>query len=227
MDISKKFSKYWLLPVACYLLSFAHCFAQDKDLIQFSGIVVEADSLIPVPFTRIIIKNSNRGTIADFYGYFSFVAKKKDTIIFSGLGYKKAVYAIPDTLTGNKYSLIQVLRFDTIVMTTTVIYPWPSVDEFKKVFLTNAIPDDDLQRAKKNLAKEEMKEKFETMAMDGNMNYKSQMQQQYNRLYWAGQYPSNNLLNPIAWAQFIKAWREGKLKIQGPNEKKSKELEDK
>ena len=227
MIIPKKYCNYWLLPVLYYLLVIVQCSAQDKDLIQFSGIVVEADSLIPVPFTHIIIKNSNRGTIADYYGYFSFVAKKKDTVIFSGTGYKKARYIIPDTLSGNKYSLIQVLSFDTIVMKETVIYPWPSVEQFKKVFLSNNIPDDDLQRAKKNLAQEEMKEKFETMSMDGSMNYKAQMQQQSNRLYWAGQYPSNNLLNPIAWAQFIKAWREGKLKIQGANEKKSKEQEDK
>src|ERR1035437_8762946 len=173
---------FLVISIAANLLIGSFAFSQDKDLIQFSGIVVEADSLIPVPFTRIIIKNSNRGTIADFYGYFSFVAKKKDTIIFSATGYKKSHYAIPDTLSGSKYSLIQILSFDTILIKETVIYPWPSVNEFKKVFLTNAIPDDDLQRAKKNLAQEEMKEKFETMAMDGSMNYKAHMQQQYSRL---------------------------------------------
>jgi hypothetical protein len=63
------------------------------------------------------------------------------------------------------------------------------------------------------------------MPMDGSMNYKAHMQQQYSRLYWAGQYPPNNLLNPFAWAQFIKAWREGKLKVKSPKE--TKELEDK
>jgi hypothetical protein len=38
------------------------------------------------------------------------------------------------------------------------------------------------------------------------------MQQQYTKLYYAGQYPPNNLLNPVAWAKFIKSWKEGKLK---------------
>ena len=32
------------------------------------------------------------------------------------------------------------------------------------------------------------------------------------KVYTAGQYPVNNLLNPIAWAQFIDAWRQGKFK---------------
>ena len=194
--------------------------AQDKDLIQFSGVVVEIDSLRPVPFTRILIKNTNHGTLADFYGYFSFVAQKKDTIIFSALGYRKSQFIIPDTLTGNKYSLIRALSFDTIMLKETVIYPWPSQEQFKEVFLNTNIPDDDLERAKKNLDRQEMKEKFESMAMDGSMNYKATMQQYQSRLYWAGQYPSNNLLNPFAWAQFVRMWREGKLKIKTENEEK-------
>lgn len=199
-----------------------NCRSQDKDLIQFSGVIVEADSLRPVPFTKIMIKNSNRGTLSDFYGYFSFVAQKKDTIIFSGTGYKKSQFAIPDTLIGNKYSLIQVLHFDTILLKETVIYPWPTKEQFKEVFLNMKIPDDDLARAQKNLDRAEMKEQYENMGMDASMNYKGTMQQYQSKLYWAGQYPPNNLLNPFAWAQFVKMWREGKLKIKSGNEEKEK-----
>jgi CarboxypepD_reg-like domain len=201
------------------LFYYSNSFAQDKDLIQFSGIIVENDSLRPVPFTKVIIKNSGRGTIADYYGYFSFVAKRKDTIIFSALGFKKNQYVIPDTLSGNKYSLIQTLSSDTIMLRTAVIYPWPTPEQFKEAFLSTNVPDDDLERAKKNLAREEMKEKFESMPMDGSMNYKSTMQQYQSKLYWAGQYPPNNLLNPFAWAQFVKMWREGKLKLKPGNQK--------
>lgn len=201
----------------------AYCFSQDKDLIQFSGVVVEADSLKPVPFTKILIKNSNRGTLADFYGYFSFVAQKKDTLVFSATGYRKSHYVIPDTLKGNKYSLIQLMKYDTIYLKETIIYPWPTKEQFKEVFLNMNVPDDDLARAKKNLDREQMKEQYETMGMDGSMNYKAAMSNYQSRLYWAGQYPPNNLLNPFAWAQFIKMWREGKLKMKSPNEKKERE----
>ena len=193
-------------------------FSQDRDLIQFSGVVVEVDSLRPIPFTKIMIKSSNRGTMADFYGYFSFVAQKNDTLVFSATGYKRSQFVIPDTLTGNKYSLIQVMRFDTILLKETVIFPWPTREQFKEVFLNMKVPDDDLERARKNLNREEMKDQLESMAMDGSMNYKAHMQQYQSRLYWAGQYPANNLLNPFAWAQFVKMWREGKLKIKSGKE---------
>ena len=216
-----------LAALAYCLLSAACCFSQDKDLIQFSGVVVEADSLKPLPFTKILIKNSNRGTFADAYGYFSFVAEKKDTIVFHAVGFRKSLFIIPDTLTTNKYSLIQVMRYDTIMIKETVIYPWPTREQFKEVFLNMKVPDDDLARAEKNLDREKMKDQYENMPMSSNMNFKASQQQYQSRLYWAGQYPPNNLLNPFAWAQFVKMWREGKLKIKSPNEKKDKEQEDK
>lgn len=217
MKISNRYA-FYLIAILASSFSFSN--AQDKDLIQFSGVVVESDSLRPVPFTKVIIKGSGRGTIADYSGYFSFVAQKKDTIVFSAIGFRRSQYIIPDTLSGNKYSLIQTLNMDTFMLATAVIYPWPTPDEFKRVFLDNNLPDDDLDRAKKNLEREAMKERSESIPMDGSMAYKSSMQQYQSKLYWAGQYPPNNLLNPFAWAQFVKMWREGKLKVKGGNEKR-------
>lgn len=213
-------AKQRILGFLFFTFLVGNLMAQNTDLIQFSGVIVESDSLRPIPFTRVIIKSSGRGTIADYSGYFSFVAQKKDTIIFSAIGYRRAQYIIPDTLSGNKYSLIQTLNMDSIMLTTVVIYPWPTPEDFKRVFLENPVPDDDLDRAMKNMAREEMKEKFETMPMDGSMNYKASMQQYQSRLYWANQYPPNNLLNPFAWAQFVKMWREGKLKVKKGAENK-------
>jgi hypothetical protein len=192
---------------------------QERDLIQFSGVIVSQDSLKPIPFSNISIKNTKRGTMTDFYGFFSFVAKKNDTIEMSSVGYKRAVFIIPDTLTVNRYSLIQALGSDTVMLTETVIYPWPTTEQFKQAFLKTQIPEDDYERAKKNLALAEMKERYKAMGMDAGMNYKNYIDNRTSKLYYAGQYPANNLLNPFAWAKFIKAWREGKFK----REKKSDE----
>lgn len=183
-----------------------------KSLIQFSGVVVEGDSLRPVPFTSIIVKGTSRGTISDYYGYFSFVAQQSDTIEFSAIGYSSAQYIIPDTLTSVTYSLIQVLRTDTIFLKTVEIYPWPSKEEFKSAFLNLNLPDDDLSRATKNLDRAALKEQMVGMAVDASLNYKYSTQQYQSRLYYAGQYPPNNLLNPMAWAKFIKAWKSGAFK---------------
>ncbi len=144
--------------IASFLLLVSFVFGQnagaDKTakLIQFSGVVVDADSLQPLPFTSIYIKKTQHGTIADPSGYYSLVAGKGDTIVFSEVGYLRSYYIIPDTLTTTRYSLIQIMRKDTIHLKETVVYPWPTREQFKQVFLSLNAGDDNLERARKNLS---------------------------------------------------------------------------
>jgi len=59
----------------CVLLSSKFVASQviaDTTPIQFSGIVVTADSLKPIPFVNILIKDTWRGTVTDLYGFFFF-----------------------------------------------------------------------------------------------------------------------------------------------------------
>lgn len=183
-----------------------------RDLIQFSGVIVEVDSLKPVPFTNIFVKHTNHGTVADYFGYFSFVAQKGDTLVFSEVGYSKSEFVIPDTLSTNRYSLIQMLHHDTISLRTFEFFGWPTRDQFKQVFLNLHSPEDDLDRARKNLSYDNMKALYNNMPPDGSINYKYAMEQRYSKLYYAGQYPSYSILNPIAWSQFIQAWKRGDFK---------------
>ena len=202
-----------------FVLFINELFAQehDKDLIQISGVVVSADSIQPVPFTHIIIINACRGTISDYYGYFSFVAQKNDTVLFSSVGYKKGMFVIPDTISKNRYSLIQVLVSDTIMLAETVIYPWPTKEQFKEAFINLKVPDDGLAIARKNLDPEEMRQRAEYYGMDGSMNYRNYIYNETSKLYYIGQTQPITILNPFAWAQFIKAWREGKFKRKKKN----------
>jgi hypothetical protein len=183
-----------------------------KDLVQFSGAVVTGDSLHPVSFTHIIDHNTHFGTISDYYGYFSFVARKGDTITFSAIGFKKAMFIIPDTIQNNRYTMFQVMANDTIYLNETVIYPWPTKEQFKEAFLNLDIPDDDLEIARQNLERYELYVRAEAMPMDGSMNYRNYIDQTVDKLYYAGQTQPISLLNPFAWAQFIKAWQDGKFK---------------
>ena len=189
-------------------------------VIQFSGVVITSDSLKPVPFVNIRIAGSSSGAVSDFYGFFSFVAHKGDTIVFSSVGYRSSRFYISDTLQSSRYSLFQMMQHDTLLLTETVIYPWATVDALELAIIQHRVPENDYDRAMRNLAIEELKERAEALPMDGSMNYRNQMQMTADKAYWNGQYMPNNWLNPFAWAQFFKAWKEGKFK------KKEKELDD-
>src|ERR1035437_2663898 len=108
--------KIFLSVVIILFPLFMSAQESDSTLVQFSGVVVTADSLFPVPFATVVIKNQWRGTMTDFYGFFSFVASKKDTVEFSAVGFKKARFIIPDTLKVDHYSLIQMMSHDTILL---------------------------------------------------------------------------------------------------------------
>ena len=200
------------------LLFFSLFFHQVKaqentdDLIQFSGITVTADSLNAVPYTKIVIKNKNKGTTSDIYGYFSFVAHKQDTILFNALGFKPASYVIPDSISKNRYSLIQLMTSDTLTLSAAFIFPWPTYEDFKRAFANLVLPEDDYDRARKNLDPEEIRMAVENYPMDGRMNYNNYIENQTSKLYYFGQQQPFNIFNPFAWAQFIKAWKDGKFK---------------
>jgi len=189
-----------------------------NDLVQFSGVVVTADSLRPVPFANIAITATGRGTTSDYWGFFSIVVRKNDLISFSAVGYKTGLFRIPDSLSENRYSLIQVMSSDTLMLTETVIYPWPTKEEFRRAFLTLRIPDDDIEIAKRNLAYMEMREIYgrnydpEKYGFTPGQSYNNYMDVRADKLYYNGQTMPNNLLNPIAWSKFIKAWKRGDFK---------------
>ncbi len=206
----------FLLPITVLLtgLVSTDATAQTKNdnLIQFSGVLLTRDSLDAVPFATVMIKGSNRGTISDYFGYFSFVAKKGDTIQFTYVGFKDAFFVIPDSLDRKNYSLIQMMDVDNILLQEAVIYPWPTKEQFREAFLELRLPEDDKQIAMRNLERAEMKERMENMQADGSEAFKISNRTYTNQLYYAGQLPPNNLLNPIAWAKFIKAWKNGDFK---------------
>jgi hypothetical protein len=194
------------------LLSFIGINSFAQEVLQFSGIVVTGDSLNPVPYTNIMVENTHRGTTADYFGFFSFVAQEKDTIIFRALGFRESRFIIPDSLSDKRYSLIQVLFPDTIMLNTVNIYPWHTKEAFKEAFLNAPPPEDDIARAAANIGPSRMLVMMETMDRDGYSNYKLAADEYSNKLYYSGMAPPINLMNPMAWASFIDALRKGKLK---------------
>ena len=185
---------------------------QSAGLLQLSGIVVSGDSLTPVPFTSIMIKGSSRGTICDYYGFFSLVVKENDTIQFSSVGYRNNDFVVPDTLENNRYSIIQLLQKDTIVLSQQIVYPWPSKEQFKQAFLTLDAPTTDYDRAFENMTREDVRLAIQGVPMSAQGNYNYVVQKEYSRLYNLGSLPQISLMNPLAWAQFIQAWKNGDFK---------------
>ena len=189
--------------------------APEKNLVQFSGVVIteEGGRMVPVPYAGIVIPKRKVGTAANYQGFFSIVAERGEIVNFSALGFRKAIFKVPDSLKEDRYSMVQILSRDTILLDEAVIFPWPSRDHFKVEFLAMNINDELEKRAVENLASETLEKVRETTPFDGRETGSMYLRQQAkNYYYYGGQIPPMNIFNPGAWQQFFKSWQNGDFK---------------
>lgn len=188
-------------------------FESFKDsVVQLYGVVMTADSLKAIPSVSIVVKGQNRGTITNEQGVFSIVVLKGDHIEFTSIGYKPKVALIPKNLDGNQQSMIQLLVQDTIYLPATIIKRRPTREQFERDFANSKVPDDNQEIARKNTNAATLAAMQRILPRDGRESGSDYLKQTANKAYYAGQTPPQNIFNPFAWAEFIKAWKRGDYK---------------
>jgi hypothetical protein len=202
----------------CVLFTSFICFGQHasaqatvfKDsVVQLYGVVMTADSLQAIPGASIIVEDKGRGTLTNDQGVFSIVVLKGDKIKFSVVGFKDKIINIPANLTDNQYSVIQLMVTDTAYLPATIIRPRPSHAQFERDFVNTDIPADQLEIARANMSEAKRRVLLATLPADGREAVNAQFRQQAVRYSYLGQQPPINLFNPMAWADFIQAWKRG------------------
>lgn len=196
----------------------------DSTLVQFSGMILDGsnEELVPIPYTNIFIRKDGRGTYSDFNGFFSLVARKGEVVEFSAIGYQTVEFTIPDTLTEQRYSIVQLMTQDTINLPEAVVFPWPSRDHFKQEFLAMDVTQQMQQLAVENLANDALARMRNSVPTDGNESSDFYLRQQARNYYHIGQTPPMNIFSPVAWKQFFDAWKNGDFKKKKKKKKKEK-----
>lgn len=201
-----------LFTIACVYKSVAQ-FEQLKDsVVQLYGVVMTADSLRGIPAVSVVVKGQNRGTITNDQGVFSIVVLKGDKVEFSSIGYKPKLVEVPKNMQGNQWSVIQLLVNDTVYLPATIIRARPTKAQFERDFVNTKIPDDNLEIARKNNDEARRRVLINTLPRDGREAANYALSQGAKKYYYSGQTPPIGLLNPVAWADFISAWKRGDFK---------------
>jgi CarboxypepD_reg-like domain len=188
-------------------------FESFKDsVVQLYGVVMTADSLKGLEGVSIMVKGQNRGTMTNSKGVFSIVVLKGDNVEFTSVGFKPKTVAIPANLEGNQQSVIQLMVNDTVYLAATIIKARPSREQFERDFINTQIPDDNLTTARKNNDRATRRILVSTLPADGREAANTYFRQQAVKSSYLGQLPPQNIFNPVAWAEFIKAWKRGDYK---------------
>lgn len=216
--------KSLIWPVLIFFLfvptHFSWCQSSDDDgldsipprVIQISGMVVTGDSLAPLAFATVFRQRDLRGTMTDANGFFSIPALEMDTLVVSSVGYLSQQFSVPKDLELPRLNVVQPLGRDTVSLDEAFIYPWPTKERFREEFLELQLAPDAYSIGQERLDAAALYDRLMEVGRDGSEVYSYTVQQQAQQNYYAGQLPPISVFNPVAWAKFIEAVRNGSLK---------------
>ncbi|MGN6800779.1 MAG: carboxypeptidase-like regulatory domain-containing protein, partial [Ginsengibacter sp.] len=79
-------------------------------------------------------------------------------------------------------------------------------------FANVKIPEDQQEIARQNMSEANRKALMSVYPVSGREANNYYFKQNERKYYSAGQLPPQNIFNPLAWAEFIKAWKRGDFK---------------
>jgi hypothetical protein len=184
----------------------------DSDLVQFTGFVVNYDSTKTIPFVTIRINGTSRGTYSDMQGYFSFVAKRSDVLVFSCIGFEPRYFELPKSTNGSKFKSVVAMVEDTFRMEEVVIIGRPTAEQMDYMFSRATLPQNDYMLAQQNLRRKPLSEEAMNLPNDAESNARWRFNDYANKAYYAGQTQPIPVLDVFAWSKFIKSLQNGDLK---------------
>lgn len=204
--------KYSLTIILLFFVTTIFAQSEDKSnkLVQFSGIITDADSNAVVPYVTITnLSNKNQRYAANYQGYYSFIVNPGDTVVFSAVGFTSKTFILPIQIAEHKYTAMIKLKSEIVYLQTVRVYPWATVEEFTKDFLTMKVADDDMAIAKKNLSPDALKGAILTLPRDGQEISNSNYRYNFDRMVNVNMRQTNPFLNPFAWGKLIQMISNG------------------
>ncbi len=161
--------------------------------ILFHGLVMDASTLSPLANSQITI-NRSFSSVTDQAGTFSILVNRKDTVVFSRMGYRPTMFYVSDTLAGRKFIAGIYMKTDTLSIGEVVIVP--RLRNLKSEIL-NARPESqpEIENAKYNLAVSAYQgRQGQNKLGDPASNYELLRQKQRITAYEKGGIPSDKML---------------------------------
>jgi hypothetical protein len=180
--------------------------------VQVSGIITDMTDR-PVAGVAVISKKMRRGAISERTGIYSITSVPGDTIFYRALGFKRYHTLIPPAYESRHCMVDIKLELDTIPIGEVTILPWKTYNEFIKEMTKEKPADPLIENMNENLASVYVAINNQTgVSISPEAGYRYAMEQNFNAMATRYQFPVNNLLNPFAWAKFIKGVKNGLLK---------------
>ena len=203
--------KYLFVCLTVTLLTLSSAYAQNKKILQFSGLITSIGSDLPVGFVSIRNSSFNNQTfISNNDGYFSFVAHIGDVIEFSSVGFDPVSFTIPE-VDGDKYTAAIKMRALVVELPAITPFPWASYEDYLADFMAMGTREDPVATARRNLSPDAIAAlaRIVPRSAEEIQTFNSLQRHQYLQNKNINQRMNNPFLNPFNWYQFINSIKKG------------------
>jgi hypothetical protein len=204
--------KYWLTIILLLFVTaiFAQNVQKSNKLVQFSGIITDTDSNSVVPYVTITnVSNKGQKYAANYQGYFSIIVNPGDSLIFSAIGFNYKALVLPSEINQSSYTEMIKMKPETVYLKAVRIYPWATIEEFNKDFLSMKVADDDMAIAKRNLSPKSIQGMILSLPRNSAEITNSNYRYNFDRMMNVNMRQTNPLLNPFAWGKLMQQIFDG------------------
>jgi len=200
--------KIWFMLVMILICGYAGFSQEGKTAerkILFSGVIRDAFTLEPLPNSQIDI-NRYFASVSDTDGTFAIRVNRRDTVVFSILGYRSAFFFVSDTLTGNEFMAGVYMKTDTFSIGEVIILPRLS---YLRSDILKASPSSnpEMENAKYNMAVSAYQGRIALSQLgDPASNYAVLHQKQMIAAYEKGGIPSDRMVGLSPFMLFQAAY---------------------
>lgn len=180
----------------------------NKNVVQFTGIVVDSDGVSQLPGVNIYVPNSGRGTSTNVYGYFSMPTLIGDEIVVSIVGYEKQYFTVPKG-ENDRVNVLFKMKEDTTFLENVDIGLFPSERLFKEAILAMNMPDESKMFSDR-LDGAALSTMLGSVPFDASLNARYYFDQQFYNLQNSYGPVANPFLNPFNWSRFFKSLNKKK-----------------
>lgn len=171
-----------------------------KDLVLLHGVVMDAASQKYIPNVHYRL-NRSTGGVSGPDGKFSLYLDRRDTVLFSYVGYSDFVFMLSDTLKGSSFVAAIFLQSDTTNIGEVIVIP-RMADLRSEFRTTNVAEAPELANARNNLEVATYQGLNSSVSLgDPQANYEILKRTQLITAYEKGGIPSDKMLsiNPISF----------------------------
>jgi hypothetical protein len=165
-----------------------------------------------IPFVHINVKGTTRYGTARVDGFFSFAVTEGDTLIFTSVGFHPYTFIVPFGNDDNKVSTLIPMNKGEVPLREVIIYPWGDRSNFPYAFVHTKIPKNMQEIAEANTNRQLLAAIGQSLPPDGTEATQRYLQYQAAQYYYYGEQAPQNIFNPLAWGEFIKALKNGDFK---------------